>query len=68
MIIENCPICGAEMRIGSDMTNADRIREMDDKELADFLIDDFCELLCGGLLSCDGECKEKMLKWLRQQV
>ena len=24
MIIGNCPVCGAEMRVGTDMTNADR--------------------------------------------
>lgn len=37
MIIGNCPVCGAEMRVGTDMTNADRIRAMTDEELADFL-------------------------------
>ena len=34
MIIGNCPVCGAEMRVGTDMTNADRIRAMTDEELA----------------------------------
>lgn len=34
MIIGNCPVCGAEMRVGTDMTNADRIRLMTDEELA----------------------------------
>ena len=37
MIIGQCPVCGADMRVGSDMTNADRIRSMTDEELADFL-------------------------------
>ncbi len=37
MIIGKCPVCGEEMRIGSDMTNADRIRSMTDEELAEFL-------------------------------
>lgn len=37
MKIGNCPVCGAEMRVGTDMTNADRIRSMTDEELARFL-------------------------------
>ena len=37
MIIGNCPVCGAEMRVGTDMTNADRIRAMTDEELAVFI-------------------------------
>ena len=36
MIIGKCLVCGANMRIG-EPTNADRIREMDDEELAEFL-------------------------------
>ena len=34
MIIGKCPVCGADMRVGSDMSNADRIRNMEDEELA----------------------------------
>ena len=52
----------------SIVTNADHIRMMNDNELANFLIDDFCELLCGSPASCDGKCKEKTLEWLRQEV
>ena len=37
MIIGNCPVCGAEMRAGTDMTNADRIRAMTDEELAEWI-------------------------------
>ena len=37
MIIGQCPVCGADMRVGSDMTNADRIRSMTDEELAEFI-------------------------------
>lgn len=36
MIIGKCPVCGEDMRIGSDMTNADRIRSMTDEELAKY--------------------------------
>ena len=37
MIIGTCPVCGAEMRVGTDMTNADRIRSMTDDELCEFI-------------------------------
>lgn len=36
MIIGNCPVCGAEMRVGTDLTNADRIRAMSDEEIEDW--------------------------------
>ena len=38
MVIGNCPVCGSEMRVGTDMTNADHIRSMTDEELAEFLL------------------------------
>lgn len=37
MKIGNCPVCGAEMIVGTEMTNADKIRSMTDEELAEFL-------------------------------
>lgn len=37
MIVGNCPVCGAEMRMGTNMTIADRIRTMTDEELAEWL-------------------------------
>ena len=49
-------------------TNADRIRAMTDEELADFITDDMCELLCGSPMVCEGQCKQKMLDWLKQEV
>ena len=69
MIIGNCPVCGAEMRVGTDMTNADRIRAMTDEELAEFLccpqsvcpVDD-CE-------ECyDDKCQKCVLKWLKKEA
>ena len=59
-------------------TNADRIRSMDDEELAEHLVDigwdcNFCEehlrldndpLLCGE--KCDEKCAEHCLEWLKQ--
>lgn len=70
MIIGNCPVCGAEMRVGTDMTNGDRIRAMTDEELAEFITNtDFCELLCLGDAVCkDGRCDKKLLDWLREEV
>ena len=49
-------------------SNADRIRAMSDEELASFITDDLCELLCGAPLVCEGQCKQKMLDWLRQEA
>ena len=50
------------------ITNADRIRAMSDEELADFITEDLCELLCGAPLVCEGRCKQKMLDWLREEA
>ena len=57
------------------MTNADRIRNMSDEELAGFIIDpdfacgDYCDdyaLCCG--LTCGKENKEVVLKWLKSEA
>jgi hypothetical protein len=50
------------------MTHADSIRAMSDEELANLVTDDMCELLCGAPLVCEGQCKQKMLDWLRQEA
>ena len=50
------------------ITNADRIRSMSDEELADFITDDMCGLLCGDPLACEGQCKQKMLDWLKEEA
>ena len=68
MIIGKCPICGEEMRIGSDMTNADRIRAMSDKDLADLLSGvepyPWCEQD-----PCPAEtCQECIIMWLNQEA
>ena len=69
MIIGNCPVCGAEMRVGTDMTNADRIRGMTDEELARFVTrEDLCELTCNSSIPCDGRCEAKMLDWLKEEA
>lgn len=49
------------------ITNADRIRSMSDEELADFITDDMCGLICGDPLACEGQCKQKMLDWLKEE-
>lgn len=53
--------------IPKPITNADRIRAMSDEELAELLTDDLCELLCGAPLVCEGQCKQKMLDWLKEE-
>ena len=68
---DNEPCC----RCDSRHTNADRIRNMSDEELAGFIIDpdfacgDYCDdyaLCCG--LTCGKENKEVVLKWLQSEA
>lgn len=49
-------------------SNGDRIRAMSDEELAEFMAEDFCELLCGSPCVCDGQCDVKLLKWLKMEA
>ena len=68
MIIGKCPVCGEDMRIGYDITNADRIRSMTDEELAE-LFDNTCienigEVRCGSYRRC----YDCMLNWLKEEV
>ena len=70
-----CPVCGGIGTHEIQMTNADRIRDMSDEELATFIseIADECERNtecnqhCYG---CDIEycVRESCLKWLQQPV
>ena len=70
MIIGKCPVCGEDMKIGSDMTNADRIRNMTDEELGKLLnefghcplsrIEDDCR-------SYD-RCRDCWIDWLKEEV
>lgn len=50
------------------ITNYDRLRTMSMEKLADLVTGDMCELLCGAPLVCEGQCKQKMLDWLRQEA
>lgn len=79
MIIGNCPVCGAEMRVGTDMTNADRIRSMTDEELAKLLTDvaqKSADKLCESLKTVKvdlSNCNfhilyEVHLDWLKQEA
>jgi len=69
MIIGNCPVCGAEMRVGTDMTNADRIRAMTDEELSElFWIRADCELCPNKEPYCSDDCKKHWLEWLREEA
>lgn len=67
MIIGKCPVCGADMRVGSDMTNADRIRSMTDEELADLLSGENIYPWCLKE-PCSEECRECILSWLKEEV
>lgn len=50
-----------------EKTNADRIRQMTDEELAEFLYNDCAPIPA---TECDkhGECKDCWLDWLKQEV
>ena len=50
-------------------TNSDMVRSMTDEELAKFITDDWCEIVCGDEKDyCYGNCEKQILKWLRQEV
>ena len=72
MIIGNCPVCGAEMRVGTDMTNADRIRKWSDEEIAEFTIgvmDGVFKLFTGANVPEETrrQVKTEWLDWLKQE-
>ena len=54
------------------MTNADRIRNMTDEELRDFIDrvgEVTCELACAyDVNKCGGMCKDGILQWLKEEV
>lgn len=74
MVIGNCPVCGSEMRIGTDMTNADRIRSMTDEELDKFLGEVQWDVAnhCGGVTQKQEypvpEQRGAWLDWLKQEI
>ena len=73
MIIGKCPVCGEEMRIGSDMTNADRIRSMTDEELSSWINDHAdcnskCEAWKDGCMNSDSTCMAAWFEWLKEEV
>ena len=73
MIIGKCPVCGEDMRIGSDMTNADRIRSMTDDELSSWINDHAdcnsrCEAWKDGCMNSDSTCMAAWLEWLKEEV
>lgn len=50
-------------------TNADRIRQMSDEELAKILCFADCEVLCpANHEHCNGDCCGHFLRWLKQEV
>ena len=50
-------------------SNADCIRQMSDKELAELISSDFCEIICSPETNCQyADCRGKILNWLRQEA
>ena len=72
MIIGKCPVCGADMRIGSDMTRAELFRQMSDEEMAEYI-----DLHTAEAMWCKSppedcppheECVRCILDWLKEEV
>lgn len=63
MKIGRCHVCGAEMRVGTDMTNADRIRAMTDEELAEWINQHDCHTNLYGY-----DPKDAILDWLKEEI
>lgn len=70
-----CPVCGKPSTIGKPQTNADRIRQMSDEELAEWMATKTSCMRCPvDLDACynfefSGEmsCKEILLDWLKSR-
>lgn len=70
-----CPVCGKPSTIGKPLTNADRIRAMTDKELAEFLAELRIAPSCTGKCHKDYEiygklrtfCHDCWLDWLKTE-
>lgn len=67
---ERCPNCGGTGIVKVPMTNADRIRDMSDEELAKFIAPPCqCEVRPkrDGFRECGNDlCLQYLLKWLQQ--
>ena len=52
------------------MTNADRIRQMTDEEIAEWLTDghEQCDFCANNLCDFDSDCVHGVLKWLKQEA
>ncbi len=77
--MEFCEKCGyiePQCQCEKPVTNADRIRNMTDEELAKFLAEDVinvvnccdCDEPESEYGSCIGDCKNRYLKWLQTEV
>ena len=73
---ERCNNCKTELELccycddGSQFkpkSNADKIREMSDEELAEFLRN-YRGNPCDYCLGCDDSCRVNTLKWLKSEV
>lgn len=67
-----CPNCYAQMGEPKKLTNADRIRQMTDEEIAEILLLSTCYFGCNKCKyngKCKGKsCTEAALEWLKQEV
>ena len=68
-----CDYCNGRGVLRVPMTNADRIRDMSDEELAEFLGRikepcDYCQLVVTTGACTETLCDDAMMKWLQQSV
>lgn len=50
-------------------TNADKLRNMTDEELAKLIADDWCDVInCPEAPFCNGNCVKHILNWLKEEV
>ena len=57
-----------DFQIRKPKTNADKMRNTTDEELAELFTANACELICGSPMFCNGNCKQKFLEWLKQEA
>ena len=57
--------CIGEVCSSATPSNYDQVMSYTPEELAKFVADDICELVCGSPSICDWKCEAKLLSWLK---
>lgn len=59
-------VVGCSQYVAKDKTNADRIRDMTDEELAAYLVQTILQQCPCPTKDCEARCNDCILKWLQQ--